>query len=79
MENVLLILAILLIGSFVIGYMGYIEMDFVIEFKSPSNPYFHIGMSFTEHTTEDPDYIEQELVIGLLFVNILVIFYKEKN
>jgi hypothetical protein len=79
MDSVLLILGLLLIGSFIIGYIGFIEMDFVIEFKSFSNPYFHIGLSFTEHSTEDPDYIEQELVIGLFIVNILVIFYKEKN
>ena len=79
MDSVLLILGLLLIGSFVIGYIGFIEMDFVIEFKSPSTPYFHIGLSFTEHSTEDPEYIEQELVIGLFIVNILVIFYKEKN
>jgi len=79
MDSVLLILGLLLIGSFIIGYIGFIEMDFVIEFKSISTPYFHIGLSFTEHTTEDPEYIEQELVIGLFIVNILVIFYKEKN
>ena len=79
MDSVLLILGLLLIGSFVIGYIGFIYMDFVIEFKSPSTPYYYIGMSFTEHTTEDPEYIEQELILGLFFINILVIFYKEKN
>lgn len=79
MEIVLLILAVLLIGSFVIGYIGFIYMDVVIEMKHLSNPYYHIGISFTEHSTTDPEYIEQELIIGLFFVNILVIFYKEKN
>jgi hypothetical protein len=54
-------------------------IDVVIEMKQLSTPYYHIGLSFTEHTTEDPEYIEQELVIGLFIVNILVIFYKEKN
>ena len=74
-----MMLGIFLIGSFIIGIIGFIEMDFVIEMKSLSTPYFHIGLSFTEHTTEDPDYIEQELIIGLFLVNILIIFYKEKN
>lgn len=79
MDSILLVLGLLLIGSFVIGYIEFIEMDFVIEMKHLSTPYYHIGLSFTEHTTEDPDYIEQELIIGLFLVNILVIFYKEKN
>lgn len=79
MEIVLLVLGLLLIGSIVIGYIEFIYMDFIVEIKSISTPYYHIGLSFTEHTTTDPEYIEQELIIGLFFVNILVIFYKEKN
>lgn len=77
--SILLVLGLLLIGSIVIGYIGFMYIDVVIEMKQLSTPYYHIGLSFTEHTTEDPEYIEQELIIGLFFVNILVIFYKEKN
>lgn len=79
MNSILLIVGLLLIGSFIIGYIEFMYIDVVIEMKQLSTPYYHIGLSFTEHTTEDPEYIEQELVIGLFIVNILVIFYKEKN
>lgn len=79
MDSILLVLGLLLIGSFVIGYIGFIYMDVVIEIKQLSTPYYHVGISFTEHLTKSPEYIEQELIIGLFFVNILVIFYKEKN
>lgn len=66
-------------GSFIIGYIEFIEMDFIIEIKSISTPYYHIGLSFIEHTTTDPEYIEQELIIGLFLFNIIIVFYKEKN
>lgn len=69
----------LLIASFIIGIRKFIEMDFVIGFKDFTNPYFHIGLSFNEYETDDPNYIEQELVIGLFIISIMVIFYKEKE
>ena len=69
----------LLIASFIIGIRKFIEMDFVFGFKDFTNPYFHIGLSFNEYETDDPNYIEQELVIGLFIISIMVIFYKEKE
>lgn len=69
----------LLVCSFIIGIWKFIEMDFVIGFKDFTNPYFHIGLSFNEYSTEDDEYIEQELVIGLFIISIMVVFYKEKD
>ena len=69
----------LLVSSFIIGIWKFIEMDFVLGFKDFTNAYFHIGLSFSEYTTEDDEYIEQELVIGLFIISIMVIFYKEKE
>jgi len=74
-----LIIGLLLVMSVLIGLKGFIEIDFILEFKSFSHGYFHLGLSFNEHSTEDPEFIEQELIIGLFFVNIIVVFYKEKN
>ena len=69
----------LLLCSFIVGIWKFIEMDFIIGFKDFTNPYFHIGLSFNEYTTEDPEFIEQELVIGLFIISIMVVFYKEKD
>jgi hypothetical protein len=69
----------LLIASFIIGIRKFIEMDFVFGFKDFTNPYFYIGLSFNEYTTEDEEFIEQELVIGLFIISIMIIFYKEKE
>lgn len=61
------------------GVSRYEAIDFILEFKSFSNPYYVVGISFMEHSTEDPEYIEQELMIGLFFINVILVFYKEKN
>jgi hypothetical protein len=63
----------------VIGWMNTISVDISIEFKRLSHPYFHIGVFFNEFTTEDPEYVEQELKIGLFLINIVIVFYKENN
>lgn len=69
----------LLLCSFIIGIRKFIEMDFILGFKDFTNPYFHIGLSFNEYDTEDPEFIEQELVIGLFIISIMMVFYKEKD
>jgi hypothetical protein len=74
-----LFVVLLLVMSIGIGVNRFIEIDIMLEFKSFSHGYFHLGLSFNEHDTEDPEFIEQEIIIGLFFVNIIAVFYKEKN
>ena len=76
---VILFIALTIIISVIVGLRRFIEMDFIIGVKDLSSPYFNIGVSFEEHGTDDPDYIEQELIIGLFFINIIFVFYKEKE
>lgn len=76
---VYLFIGFMLITSFIIGIRKFIEMDFILAFKDFTNPYFHIGLSFNEYSTEDEEFIEQELVIGLFIISIMVVFYKEKD
>ena len=83
---IVLFIILFLIGmSLYYGYRGdLLKIDFSIEIKYYSNPYFNIGLSFdTEHLYEDdnnPDniVIHEQLVIGLFFINFLVEFYKFK-
>ena len=79
MVSFLLFIICMVIMSIGFGVSRYEVIDFILEFKSFSNPYYNVGISFTEHTTEDPEYIEQELIVGLFFVNVILVFYKEKN
>jgi hypothetical protein len=70
-------IGLLIVCSVVIGWMNYIEVDFVFEIKGWSNPYFQIGVSFLEYKV-DEEHIEQELSIGLFLFNVKIIFYKER-
>jgi hypothetical protein len=50
-------------------------VDILIEFKSPSNPFFNLGLSFNQYN--EPEYIEQEFVLGFFFINFVVVAFKE--
>lgn len=74
----IIIIAILLVISLVVGFSGFLEMDFVIEIKRLSNAYYSLGLSFNDVPSPNENIEVQELVIGLFFVNFVFIFYKEK-
>lgn len=65
----------LLFIAFYYGYSDYKQVDYVLEIKKLSIPYYKVGISFEEIIRED-DVTQQELCIGLFFVHIVVIFYK---
>jgi hypothetical protein len=65
------------IVSIVYGIKGSVEIDVIFEIKRYDNPFYYIGMSFNE--IEEEEYMRQEFVIGLFFINILMIVYKEKD
>lgn len=68
---------LLFIVSVVYGIKDHVMIDVVFEIKGYNNPFYYIGMSFIE--IEENEYMRQEFVIGLFFVNILMISYKEKD
>lgn len=79
MNMMLGFLLLMIVSSLVIGLINMLSVDISIEFKMFSHPYFHIGVFFNEFTTEDPEFVEQELKIGLFIINIVFVFYKENN
>jgi len=79
MNMMLWFVLLIVITSIIVGMIGFIEVELMIEFKSLNNPYFKLGVSFNEYPTEDPGFIEQELTIGLFLINIVVVFYKANN
>lgn len=79
MENVFLwFVGFVYISSVVIGWINALAIDFLLVIKHLSNPYHHIGISFMEHDTEDPEFIEQEVILGLFFIEFVIVFYKQK-
>jgi hypothetical protein len=77
MVSLLLFVIAMMVISLVFGRIGSLYIDISLEIKYYSNPYYELGLSFREHSTEDPDYIEQEFIIGLFFINFVFTFYKE--
>lgn len=77
MVSLLLFVIAMIVISLVVGRIDSLYIDISLEIKYLSNPYYEIGLSFREHGTEDPEYIEQEFIIGLFFINFVFTFYKE--
>lgn len=77
MNSFLVFMFLMAIVSVVYGIKGSVGIDVIFEIKSYNNPFYYIGMSFIE--IEEEEYMRQEFVIGLFFINILMIVYKEKD
>jgi hypothetical protein len=70
-----LFLLSLIVTSLISLWKDSSQVDILIEFKSPSNPFFNIGLSYNQFV--ETEYIEQELIIGLFFINFVVVAFKE--
>jgi hypothetical protein len=57
------------------GFWNNKGFDLMLEFKLFSNPYYNVGISFIAYP--EPDHVEEEFTIGLFFVNLVIVFYKE--
>jgi len=75
MEYVSLFVLIVLIGAIISGINQMRRLELAIEFNLLNSPCFNIGISCNEYYT--PEYIEQEVLLGLFFINFSLIFYKE--
>ena len=72
-----LIFLALLIMSLVYGFKNYLGLDVIFEINMFSSPYHQLGVSFFGENNKT-HYVET-LAIGLVFVNIIIVFYKEKR
>ena len=75
----IIIVVILLVMAVWCGMENVIDGSFHIELRAFSLPYYELGISFREHPTLDEDYMEQELIIGLFFINLVATFYKQNS
>jgi hypothetical protein len=74
----LVFILIMVVISVIVGWSNAWEIDIMLLIKKYNNPYFQIGVSFDIHPTQDEEFIEQELTIGLFLFSIVLVFYKEK-
>ena len=65
----------LILLALVMGFRGCHQVTMAIEVNTFQSPFYKIGIFSDRHLLED-DSVEDEVVIGLLFVNIVVLFWK---
>ncbi len=75
---IIYVLLFLFVLSVICGYIGSDEVTFGLELNTLRSPFFKIGMHSQRYTLED-DSIEDEIVIGLFFVNIVIVFWKSNE
>ncbi len=62
--------------SLVCGFIGSLEVMFALEINTLSSPFYKLGIFSERYTLEDGS-SEDEIVIGLFFVNISIVFWKD--
>ena len=72
---IIYVLLFLFVLSIVCGYIGSEEMTIGLELNTLRSPFFKIGLFSQRYTLEDGS-VEDEIVIGLFFINIVMVFWK---
>lgn len=75
---VLIALSVLLMISLIAGYNNCQEISIAFEFNRFNSPFYKIGV-FSERFFLTDNQVEDEIVIGLLFVNIVIVFWKTEE
>jgi hypothetical protein len=72
---ILYILGFLVSLALVMGYIGAEEISFGLEINTLQTPFYKLGITSQRFILEDGT-SEDELVIGLFFINIVIVFWK---
>ena len=75
---VLYALVFLVIVALVFGYINSGEMTIGFDINRLNSPFYKIGLISERYPLEDGS-VEDELVIGLFFINIVIVFWKPGN
>lgn len=68
-------LIFLLLIALIFGYINCEEITFGLEINRLNSPFYKIGITSDRHFLTDGS-AEDEIIIGLFFINIVIIFYK---
>jgi hypothetical protein len=72
---ILYILGFLLSVVLVMGYIGAEEISYGLEINTLNSPFYKLGITSQRFILEDGT-AEDELLIGLFFINIVIVFWK---
>ena len=72
---VLYVLGFLIFLALVFGFVGSVEMTVGMGLNTLNTPFYKIGIFSQRYVLEDGS-VEDELIIGLFFVNIVFLFLK---
>ena len=78
MVYVIFVFLALLVIALVYGFIKNVGIDLVFEINQFSSPYHHLGISFFGEDDER-GYLAEKLVIGLVFINVIIVFYKHHD
>jgi len=78
MSVLMLSIGVLLVIALVSGWVKSDEVTFGLEINTLKSPFFKLGL-FSERFTLDDGSVEDELVIGLFFINVVIVFWKDNN
>lgn len=78
MNVLMLSVGVLLVISLVSGWVNSDEVTFALEINRLSSPFFKLGLFSDRFTLEDGS-VEDEVVIGLFFINVVIVFWKDNN
>jgi hypothetical protein len=78
MVYVIFVFLALLVIALVYGFIKNVGIDVVFEINQFSSPYHHLGISFFGEDDER-GYLAEKLVIGLVFINVIIVFYKHHD
>lgn len=72
---IIYVLLFLLFLSIVCGFIGSEEFTIGLEINTLRSPFFKIGLYSQRYTLEDGS-VEDEVIIGLFFINVVIVFWK---
>ena len=78
MVYVIFVFLSLLVIALVYGFIKNVGIDLVFEINQFSSPYHHLGISFFGED-DDRGFLAEKLVIGMVFINIIIVFYKHHD
>lgn len=78
MNVLMLSVGVLLVISLVSGWVNSDEVTFGLELNTLKSPFFKLGL-FSERFTLEDGSVEDEVVIGLFFINVIIVFWKDNN
>ena len=71
----IVVLLFLVVLALVMGFRGCHQVDVALEINTFQSPFYKLGIFSDRHLLQDGS-VEDEIVIGLLFVNVVVVFWK---